>query len=111
VRLRPFHRGLSGAFRFPPAGGAVLRQERGTYVVFFVAPKTSATADVLLRDLGDLPSPPALKAGESLVVSRAAAQRALWEARESSPAGDWRHAFLRCESRFPGLIAIAFPVE
>jgi hypothetical protein len=111
VRLRPFHRGLSGAFRFPPAGGAVLRQERGTYVVFFVAPKMSATADVLLRDLGDLPSPPALKAGESLVVSRAAAQRALWETRESSPAGDWRHAFLRCESRFPGLIAIAFPVE
>ncbi|OAI52363.1 hypothetical protein AYO47_06305 [Planctomyces sp. SCGC AG-212-M04] len=110
VRLRPFNRGPSGAFRFPPAGGAVLRQERGTYVVFFVAAKTTGSPGQLLRALGELPVPPSLSAGESVVISRGIAERAL--SALARPFGaDWQKEFLDCEARFPGLVAIAFPVE
>jgi len=108
VCLEPFRRGATGLFRYPPQGGTVLRQERGIYVVFFSAKEDARPVDHLLRRLEQLPPPPALRRGVHVVLSGDAENGLPGSSHET---GAWAEAVLQCEREFPGLVAIAFPVE
>jgi predicted Ser/Thr protein kinase len=110
IGLEPFKRGRSGAFRYPPNGGTLLRQERGTYVVFFSTAEAIRARDRLVERLRRLPPPPMLKRGESLVLSRNA-ENSLQSGQVPEDARAWAEAFVQCEREFSGLVAIAFPVE
>ena len=111
IGLEPFKRSRSGAFRYPPKGGTLLRQEQGTYVVFFSTAEAAGDKERLLATLRRLPQPPRLKRGESLVLSGAAAESQLRGRQLPDDAGQWAAAFVQCEREFTGLVAIAFPVE
>ncbi len=114
VPLKPFDRTGVGPFRYPPSGTAVLRQESGTYVVFFVPLVDHRGADAGLLDaLERLPAPPPLYSGQriALIAGQPAEDDLAPASRTASQVVVWRQAVIECRRRFPGLSVIAFRVD
>jgi len=111
IRLEPFSGNGNGPFRFPSAGGATLRDEIGTYVVLFLPMLESSTTGRLLFRISLLPPPPRLPGGEFLHVGRGVLSGLTRERGRNVTVQLWLDAIERCGREFPGLVAIAFPVE
>lgn len=115
VPLKPFERSEQGVFRYPPTGGAVLRQEAGTYVVYFAPLRESEAGGEapLLHALDRLPPPPSLSSGKKLFLIAGTILGDDGSGDDAAPNDwtAWKRSIAQCRLAFPGFSAIAFRVD